>query len=316
MLKHTRTLLFWAVMGGGSTFAADFLPLAPGNAWVYRDARTGSEFTIDIGSTQTLNQRIYYSLRGYTTQQLLVRVNEFGNIVYWDEARQIDVLLTSFEVVPGARFEAPARVCPEEGQVQERRAAHDGPAGRWQALEIQYRTFGCADVGDLSEQFVENIGMVRRVVTTFAGPRTFDLVHGRVGNQVISGGSVGSFSVTATLGSGTMLATLRIQQPSGSQLKLRFSSGQEYDLRVRDSGGQTVYTWSADKLFLQAQHELLISGGWSASVSVPQPPSAPEGPHVYTIEAWLTTADGDPRFAAATTVEIPGTAVARALRSR
>jgi hypothetical protein len=304
-------------MVGVSAFGADFLPLEPGNTWVYRDARTGSEFTVDVGASQVLlNQRVYHVLRGYTPEQLYVRVNEFGNIVYFDETRQADVLLISFEVVPGARFEAPARTCPEEGQVQEKRVAHDGPAGRWQALEIQYRTFGCADAGDVSEQFVENIGMIRRVVTTFAGPRTFDLVYARLGSQVITAGSVGSFSVTGALSNGAIQATLRIQQPLGRQLKLRFWSGQEYDLRLRDSNGQILYTWSADKLFLQAQHEIVISGGWSANISIPQPPSIPEGPHVYTIEAWLTTAENDPQFAAATTIEVPGTTVARALRSR
>jgi hypothetical protein len=316
MLKHTRTLLFWTLAGGATAFGADFLPLASGNSWVYRDARTGSEFTVDVGATQTVNQRVYYALRGYTPQQLLVRANEFGNIVYWDGSKQTDVLLISFEVVPGGRFAAPARACEEDGQVQDKRVTHNGPAGTWSALEIQYRTFGCADAGDLSEQFVENIGMVRRVVTTFAGPRAFDLVYARVGNQAISAGSTGSFSVSATPGVSTITAALRIQQPLGTQLRLHFWSGQEYDLRLRDSTGRVLYTWSADKLFLQAQHELLIAGSWSVNVSLPQPPATPEGPHVYTIEAWLTTAENDPTFAAATTVEIPGTAVARAARAR
>ena len=44
---------------------------------------------------------------------------------------------------------------------------HDGPAGPWSALEIKYINFICADVGDVLEQYVDNIGMVRRVVQTY-----------------------------------------------------------------------------------------------------------------------------------------------------
>jgi hypothetical protein len=58
-------------------------------------------------------------------------------------------------------------------------------------------------------------------------------------------------------------------------------------------------------LFIAAEHELEISGGWSAEVTVPEPPRIPEGPQVYTLEAYLTTAEGEPRFGAVTTIEIP-----------
>jgi hypothetical protein len=238
MNKLKMTLLCLLSAAGASLSAMDFFPLAPGNNWMYRDTRTGSTFTIQIGASQVLmNQRVYHLVRGYMPEQLLVRMNEFNNLVYWDQDRERDILLTSFEIVPGGRFEAPKRICMQEGQVQEKRVADN--EGRWNAIEIRYRTFSCADAGDLSEQHAENIGMVRRVVNTIAGPRTYDLIYARVGNQTISPRSTGNFSVTAMPGSepGTWQATMRIHQGSGMPMKLRFPSGQEYDLKLRGTDG-------------------------------------------------------------------------------
>lgn len=307
MKRVWQAVSLMVLAAGMNLSAADFLPLAPGNQWTYQDAVTGQSFTVQVALTQYfVNGHTYQVLKGYTPKQLIVRVNEYGNIVFWDEEREADVMLTAFEFAHGARFEAHARECPEQGQVQERRVVHDGPAGKWNALEIRYLVLACADTGDISEQFAENIGMVQRVVNTFAGPRTFNLVHAKLGNQVISAGSTGSFTVSALPGQqpGTWTATLRISQPLSSNLKLNFTSGQEYDARLRDSAGNIVWVWSADKLFIQAVHSVAVGGGWSANITVPHPPAIPEGSHAYTLEAWVTNVEGEPRFAAATTVEV------------
>lgn len=297
--------MFATAMGASG---AEFLPLAPGNHWTYQDAGSGQSFTVQVEANQYyLNQNVYHVLRGYTPNKLLVRTNEYGNLVFWDMEREFEVMLTSFEAVPGGLFDAGGRECPEMGQAQGQRVQHDGPAGRWSALEIKYTPFACADAGDISEQFAENIGMVQRVVNTIAGPRTYNLVHAKLGNQLIAAGNPGTFSVAALPGqeSGTWTATLRLDQPITSQMKLQFASGQEYELRLRDSDGSVVWTWSADKLFTEAGHSVPVGNGWSANVTVPYPLAIPEGSRVYTLEAWLTNAESDPRFATSTTVEIP-----------
>ena len=305
------------VLSAAGLSAAEFLPLAPGNNWTYQDTVTGSNFTVEIGVVQLYaNNHVYHMLRGYTPMPVWVRINEYGNAVYWDGEQRSDVMLTAFETGFGGWFEAGARECPEQGQAQEKRGVHNGPAGQWSVLEIQYRTSECADTGDLLEQFAENIGMVRRVVNTIAGPRTFDLVHARLGALSISAGNAGGFSVTATQSPepGYWEATLRVDQRSGDSLKVRFPSSQEYDLRLRDSGGNVVWTWSAGKVFDPTEHELHLFDGWKASVKVPIPPAPPQGPQAYTLEAWLTVADGEPRFAAATTVKASGTTAVVARR--
>lgn len=299
--------------------AAEYLPLTPGNNWTYFDESTGSTFTVEIGGSQImLGGNVYHSLRGYTPERVYVRYNEFGNLVAWNEELERDEMLTSFEYVEGAWFEANFRECPQQGQVQRDRAKHDGPAGTWSVLEIQYRTFACADAGTVSEQYADNIGMVRRVVNTIGGPRTYNLIHARVGNQTVSGPDSGGFSVDAipVNTSGKWLATMRVDLPAGKALKLTFPSGQEYDARLRDLDGRIVWTWSADKLFVQAVHTTEVADGWSATIEVPHPPAIPGSPHRYILEVWLTNVEDEPQFAAATIVETLAIGPARAAASR
>jgi hypothetical protein len=285
--------------------AADLLPLAPGNTWTYRDAITGESFQIQVGTQVYLDKHPYHTLLGYAEDQLLVRVNEYGNIVFWDEETGQDTLLISFEPMPTEWWEALRRGCEQQGNTPALRSFYDGPAGRWDVVEIAYRTFGCFDAGVESEQFAENIGMVRRIVTTVAGPRIFDLVYARIGTQVITAGSVGSFSVTVepSRSSTYWLVTLRIDLPYGSAMNLSFSSAQEYDARLRGADGRVLWTWSSDKLFAQVQHQLRFRGRFSATIEVPQPLVISEGPQRYTIEAWMTNMESEPRFAAITTAE-------------
>lgn len=293
-----------------SAAAGDFFPLKEGNQWTYRDAASGHEFAVQVSRTlYFVNNHTYYMLRGFTPVQRMVRINEYGNLVYWDEELQADLILASFEIVPGASFQAYGRDCPEVGKTQEQRTAHQGPSGTWTALEIKYQVLACADAGDLAEQYTENVGMLRRVVKTIAGPRTYDLVHARLGSQVISAGSFGDFriSVLPAPQPRVWTATLRIQQSTPSPLTLHFPSGQEFDARLRDAGGNIVWTWSADKVFVQAEHSVRLNDDWRADITVPQPTPADGAGRRYTLEAWLANAAGEPQFAAVATVEVPET---------
>ena len=154
------------------------------------------------------------------------------------------------------------------------------------------------------EQFADNIGMVRRVVTTLAGPRTFDLVSAQVGKVVINAGSFGSFTLSADYrpGAESMDVVFRLRN-TGAPLKLQFTSSQEYDLQLRDPSGDVLWTWSATRLFLQMLHEREVAGDWTVAEVVPLPAGGLR-PGVYTAGAWITTKDQNPSFAAITTVTV------------
>jgi hypothetical protein len=317
MIRLAKTLSILAISLAAPLAAADFFPLRTGSYWTYRDAASGAAFTVRVGLPVFANQNEYHMLRGYGAEPLLVRINEFGNLVHYDEETRTELMITAFELAGGAQFEAHKRECPEWGRAKERRGFHEGPAGRWSVLEIEYQPYACADAGDQLEQFAENIGLVRRVVNTIAGPRTYDLVYARVGNQTIESNPSGGFTVSAAPAAGRgWIATLRVALPPGDAIRVSFPTSQEYEVKLRDESGRILWTWSADKLFLQAFHEVNLSGGWTAQVEVPSPPAVPEDPHRYIIEAYLTTAPGEPQFAAAVVVETPGAGPAAARAAR
>lgn len=305
----------WALSAGlallsfaGVAQAADFFPLAPGNNWTYQDAKTGATFKVEVAFNQIyVNDHVYDILKGFGPQKLWVRINEYGNLVYWDQDLEKELIVTAFEEGFTGSFVAYGRQCLEDGRFGQKRVAHDGPAGSWPTLEIQYQSFACADAGEVSEQYAENIGMVRRVVNTIAGPRTYDLIEAKIGRQTILSGKHGSFTVLADeVVNGVWKVKLRVEEEVSGGVKVVFPSSQEYDLRLSDDDGNILWSWSANKLFLQATHEKNFGGVWEETVEVPVPPGVGEVYRSFVLSAWLTTAPNGPQFAAATRVVVPG----------
>src|SRR5215475_4509008 len=163
-----------ALAGMNALQAADFFPLQEGNWWTYRIAGTDQTFTIRVEAPVTVNDRVYYTLAGYAGG-LLVRYD--GDKLLTPHVNGGEGIAASFEPFQAGYWDAYGRSCEAMGQTLEARGTHDGPIGPiGNVMEIRYRSFTCADTGVQSEQFAENIGMVRRTVQTIAGPRTYDLV--------------------------------------------------------------------------------------------------------------------------------------------
>jgi hypothetical protein len=309
-----KTAIVAIALHSCALFGAAFLPLQEGNTWTYREQITGQTFNVRVGQPVTILGHVYYDLVGYTDTDLLVRIEEtYGSLVYWDGSSNQEILLTSFEQFEGGHWIAPFRPCPmQDAQGLLKLGNHDGPAGPIPGvLEIQYRAIGCADVGTVKEQYADHLGMLRRVVTSIAGPRTFDLVAARVGNITIDAAPSASFSVSLgpTTGAGPVLATLRLHVNSKSPLTLSFASGQEYDFALKTSAGTTLWRWSDGRAFSQALHQRIVADEWSATVEIPWPTTSGGGvlqPGDYTVEAVVTNLNPVP-FAA--TVPVTTTAV-------
>lgn len=296
MTHSIRTAMAVTWLGAGSLLGADMFPLQTGNTWIYHESATGQDLIIRVGTPVVAEERVYYSLSGYVEQRVLVRMNETGSMVYLDQETGAERLLTSFEPFERGWWNAPFRQCEQEGQTLEKPGVHDGAAGPiLDVQEMRYRSFTCADAGVESEQYAANIGMVRRVVGSIAGPRKFDLVYARVGKQIIDALPHGRFTVS--IGDG---AILRLQVNSPAPVNLLFPTAQEYDLVLKDEAGNVVWKWSDGQMFAQAAHERTVGTEWSAKVIVPWP--AQEGN--YTLQAWLTTATDAPQFAATAPVRV------------
>lgn len=294
-----QLLLFTLVLAGLPSWAGEMLPLEMGNFWTYRDAATGQTFTVRVGTPVALQSgRVYHSLQGFTPQRVLARISEAGDLAIYDEESEQERVLTAFSSGSRDWWPAPERECKLEGQVNEKPTSYAGPAGRWnRVLGVQYRSVQCADAGPQLEQFAENIGMLRRVVNTIAGPRTYDLVYARIGSQIIENRDRGRFTVSVDqpLDQPVWQVTLRVDIGLVPGIKLRFIDGQYLDVAVRDAEGKIVWKWSDGRVFPQGVHEMTLGNAWSATVEVPRPSGSWEG---YTIEGWLTTAGDQPKFAA------------------
>jgi hypothetical protein len=308
-MKHLYRLLGAAALLAGSVTAADFLPLETNNQWVYRAAATGETFEVRVGAPVFVNDHVYFTLHGYTDGPALVRFDDAGQLVAFDEENYREVMVASFTPFERGWWHAHRRACEQEGQTLEKRTVHDGPAGPVRdVLEIRYRSYGCADTGVEGEEFAENIGMLRRTVQTFAGPRMFDLVYARVGRSLIEAMPHGRFTVTVdhSRNSPVLRATLRLQTSLGSgAIALAFPSSQEYEVLLRDGDGNVLWAWSEGQLFTQELHTREVSGEWRTTVEIPKPPSTGEPKAaIYTVQAWMTTMGAAPQFAATVPVTI------------
>ncbi|MBL8178708.1 MAG: hypothetical protein JNK48_28800 [Bryobacterales bacterium] len=305
MYHFSRVALFAAL--SAAAFGGDFFPLANGNSWTYRESSSGHTITVRVGTPlATQSGRVYHTLTGYGVRPLLVRNDENQRLMYYDADSSREFLLTSF-VADGQTWVAPERECPQQGHTQARRVPHNGPSGSWERnLEIRYSTSICNDSGLDHELYAENVGMVRRVVQSFLGLRAYELVYARVGSAVIEGGDRGRFTIAAISNHVQRVwqVTLRVDMGLSPSIRVRFPSSQDYDLVLRDSNGKIVYTWSADKAFLFMERSVNIGTGFTATVNVPYPANA-DPAMVYSLEAFLTTAPGEPKFAATAAVTVP-----------
>lgn len=281
-----------AALLGSSLLGADLFPLQEGNNWIYREPKTGGTFTVQVGPDVTVNDQTYHTLTGYVPRQVLARMDDSRRLVYFDPDSGQEAVLTYFAPLDGGTWwDAPLRICGEQAQAQRKRGT----------IAVTYRASTCADAGDLSEEYAENIGMTRRVTQSIAGPRQYDLIHAKVGGTVIDTLPVARFSVTVDdqPNSPTITATLRLQTNSTAPLQLQFATGQEYDLVLRSGDGNVLWKWSTSAVFIASLHQRTVIGEWSTSVAVPRPVTTPEaGPLTYTLQAWITTIGDTPQFSA------------------
>lgn len=72
----------------------------------------------------------------------------------------------------------------------------------------------------------------------------------------------------------TVVLALQVTNPHDAPVEVTFPSGQEYDFSVRDAGGRVLWTWSADRTFIQAVRTSTLEPGatWSFTEQWTPPP--------------------------------------------
>jgi len=280
-----------------------YFPLHVGNEWVYRLggalANNTPPSVVDIPRTENVNGVEYSVLRGLTENPVFLRVDNRGVLQMYDPRTQREEPWVDFSAATGTTFPTGVDPCNRTGRMESRDATVRVPAAEFsRALRVAYPSANCADAGLTAEAFAPYIGLVERTFTTIAGPRSLQLVYARVGGVTVI--SEPEVSVTLSLDRmqytplATLTARLTIRNTQPEPLELHFTSSQRYDMIIRDAQGNSVFTWSASRSFLQVLGTEVIANGQRTWV-ITAPVSFPEGS--YVAEAWLTT-EGGKRYAA------------------
>lgn len=266
----------------------EYWPLAPGNQWVYR-ASLGEPLTVTVARHEVVDGKTYAVLTGLPNTSLL-RQDGARLMTYDRESRQEKVYL-DFGAPLDRQVPSSVDRCNPTAAIVSRDATAKLPLGTFEGLiAVRYGPGPCADAGLTQDLFRPYVGLMRRTETSFTGPRHYDLVYGRINGVLVFSTPETGFAVHVAPDTNGWLVRMTLRHTVGEPLKLDFSSGQVFDITVKDERGQQIYTWSADKLFLAALQSLEVSGERSWSTLIPGVNRAGK----YTVEAWLTTMGAQP----------------------
>jgi len=286
----------------------DYFPLHVGNQWVYRvgGTRPAEPLVLSITRGELFDGRHYVLLEGWPRGNFWLRQDEKGDLYRFNTETRQDELWYSFFAEPGRVYRNQLPWCCGQGRVASRDAEFRGPIGSGRgALEVGDPTV--FQIGLVKELFLPYVGLVSRFENV-GGPAvaTYDLIYARTGGVTVVEEPQVSFRLTLdgslyysdqmppldprrAVPQLTARITLRNTQPQ--PLRLTFPSGQLFELVIRNDKGETVHTWSANKLFPQVVQSLEFGHGEHSYIAVARLGAGdrplPEGR--YTAEAWLTT---------------------------
>jgi hypothetical protein len=245
--------------------------------------------TIDVEALQTIEGRDYYRLN-FFEQQVFVRTAENGSLLKYDPQTKQEGVWLPFAAAEGQPVATEMDPCSRTATVGSAAARVKTVLGEFSnALHLKY-TPNCADAGVTEQYFLPYVGMILHETTTIAGPVRHELVYSRTGlTNIVAETNAFTLATDKPVykagENAQMLArvSLRVTDP----ITLTFPSGQNSDLRITNEKGENVYTWSADKLFIQLFREERIGPGernWVMEVPLGNLPAGK-----YSAEGWLTT---------------------------
>ena len=271
--------------------AADYFPLAVGNQWIYRaEGALGKETVVtEVRGTEEVAGQQYFVYQGIDGQTVRLRLNDQGQLILL-RTDGTEGLWADFTA---DRYDAAFEQCTGAATVEARDSKIElGKRTFTDGLTVRYSPASCADAGITREAFVPGVGLAEREVTTFGGPRIYRLTYARVGGLALFGGAEHSFRLSLDRlvyeREFEFNARMTLENSTDQPLNLRFSSGQTFDVYIKDARGNRVYTWSATRLFIAVMREETVEGekNWTATDRLRLEPGG------YTMEAVLTTVGG------------------------
>ncbi len=306
-------MLGWALPGAWAV-TPDYFPLMAGNQWIYRSSgRAGtSTWMLEVARIEIVDGKVYSRMRGipaFGGSEALVRMEEDGTLyVRSPERGAIEQVWAAFGTPEGVPYRTGIDPCNREARIESRGARYSGPVGEFdRALKIAYLPAGCADAGLTEELFLPYVGLIRRTMTTIAGPVSYDLIYARMGGVTYVTEREVAFQlsldrplyyanfmppVDPVRSVPEMTARLTLRNTHPLPVALNFANGQSYELALKTEDGREVYRWSEGKAFIEMLRRESLELGERNYVEVVRladkaGKTLPEGR--YVAEAWLTT---------------------------
>jgi len=306
-------MLWWALPGAWAV-APDYFPLEAGNQWIYRSSgRLGtSTWMLEVVKTEILEGKVYSRMRGmsgFSGSEALVRMEEDGTLyVRAVDTGAVEQVWAAFGAVEGVAYRTGIDPCNRDARIESRSARYAGPVGEFdRALRIAYLPAACADAGLTEETFLPYVGLLRRTITTLAGPVSYDLIYARLGGVTYVAEREVAFQlsldepvyyadfmppVDPLRSVPQMTARLTLRNTHPQPVPLTFANGQSYELVLKSEDGREVYRWSEGKGFSEVMRRESLELGERNYVVVVRladklGKALPEGR--YLAEAWLTT---------------------------
>lgn len=288
-MSGTRTFTVNLLFAAALSAQTLYLPLDEGNLWVYSGA--AGTFSVEVGRSAVFQDREYRAVRGLTASgEIWMRNDPEGRILLWDERAGEELVLLDAAAQEGVPWATWADPCNRHARIETRNGSYVGPVGEFEnVLRIRYQPGPCLDAGLEMEEWLPWVGLLRRVQTTIAGPREYELVYARLGGVTYVRAPQTGFGLLLTPAAGRLLAFLTLRHTLQWPLVLNFSSSQRFDVSVYDSQGREIYRWSRGKAFLTVMGREEIRGErtWVAEIPVMDLPKGD-----YAVRAWLTPMEG------------------------
>jgi hypothetical protein len=306
----------------------NFFPLEVGNEWIYSDGTSSFEVQV-LREIVEANNIKYFEISGYfqndPSKTHRIRRGPSGQVLEYNPSGE-DFLWYDFGHSQGAwRLESRDIIPCITGSLVTPGASNgtvETPAGTFEHTVRHGFLSPCADAGITSEHFANGAGLVQRVLTTIAGPRTYNLVSACIGSRELSVAGYGiEVSMDRPLYFNNLMPPIVNPWPTASvlfmvrnktetPLEFIFSTSQRFDLIVRDALGSEVLRWSDGRAFAPViGKETLLNQSlrYRAQITLKSREGKvlPEG--LYTLTAYLTaraTQAGTPVMSGTITFEV------------
>lgn len=274
-MRGAKTSISSFVLAAAAAFAQvpDYFPLAVGNVWIYRGGGTPLRpqlvtETVEITRASNFKGVTYYLLAEYRAGQHWVRNDGEGRVFRYDEPTGEERLWYDFRGRAGDTYPTTLPTCCGRAQVKSTNGSRQVALGDFENAFFQLTYPGVFQVGITEENFLPYVGLVYRAENT-GGPsfRSQDLIYAKISGVTVLNASGLGFGVALAKD----YARIFLNNNTGAPLRVVFSSGQTFEVLLKDGEGRTVYRWSDGKAFTLALRAVdLPPGETSWPVAIPE----------------------------------------------